>query len=187
MHIHMTANEIALLSSFLRCATNYLEFGSGGSTVLAARLVKGHIWSVDSSIEWLEKVAQATCELTEKVSRYHVDIGPVGQWGYPLDHSLRSNFPEYSRRIWGDLKADEIDFVLIDGRFRIASFCEANRRVRDDTFIGIHDYQSRTEYHYVEKIARMVATVDDLAIFLPRKSQAECTNELIQKYAFNPL
>ena len=32
---------MALLSSFLRCSNHYLEFGSGGSTVVAADLV-GH-------------------------------------------------------------------------------------------------------------------------------------------------
>jgi hypothetical protein len=186
MQLRMTPKEIDLLSSFLKCTSNYLEFGAGGSTVLAASLVRGHVWSVDSSVEWLEKVEQAVDRSTEKLSCHHVDIGPVGLWGYPLNHSLRSKFPEYYSRIWNDLTPQDVDFVLVDGRFRVASFCEANRRVRSDTFIAFHDYGSRAEYHCVEKIAHMVAAIDDLAIFLPRKSQPEQADELMKEFAYNP-
>lgn len=126
MYIRMTTNEISLLSSLLRCAANYLEFGSGGSTVLAASLVKGHVWSVDLSVEWLENVQREINPPVERVSCEHADIGPVGLWGYPLDYSRQAIFPNYYARIWEKLTAKDIDFVLVDGRFRIASFCETS-------------------------------------------------------------
>ena len=186
MQLRMTTKEIDLLSSFLKCTSNYLEFGAGGSTVLAASLVKSHVWSVDSSAEWLDKVVQAVNGSAGKLSCHHVDIGPVGLWGYPLNHAQRAKFPEYYSRIWNDLAPQDVDFVLVDGRFRVASFCEAYRRVRSDTFIGFHDYGSRAEYHCVEKIAHMVAAIDDLAIFLPQKSQCEYAGELVKEFAYNP-
>lgn len=185
--IRMTPNEITLLSSFLRCAFYYLEFGAGGSTTLAAELVKRRIWTVNSSVAWLQKVEDASDQLSQKISCHYVDVGPVGLWGYPLDGSFKSRFADYYSTIWDTLDPGNLNFVLVDGRFRVASFCQSALRVRRDTFIGFHDYKSRAEYHCVESIARIVAQVDDLAIFVPREGQTDGARRLIEKFAYNPL
>ena len=185
--VRMTPNEITLLSSFLRCTFYYLEFGAGGSTTLAAELVKHRVWTVDSSVEWLRKVEDASDQLSQKISCHHVDIGPVGLWGYPLDGSFKSRFADYYTTIWDELDPGNLNFVLVDGRFRVASFCQSALRVRRDTFIGFHDYKSRADYHCVEGVARIVAQVDDLAIFVPKESQADGARRLIEKFAYNPL
>ncbi|HTI02707.1 MAG TPA: hypothetical protein VL752_17290 [Acidisoma sp.] len=41
MHIVMSAKEQELLLAFIRNSRRYVEFGSGGSTKLAAQHVKG--------------------------------------------------------------------------------------------------------------------------------------------------
>ena len=57
----MSDDECRLFKSILKCSMRYLEFGSGGSTCLAASLVTESNISIDSSLEWLDKVRQV-CE-----------------------------------------------------------------------------------------------------------------------------
>src|SRR3954451_7201461 len=59
LQIAMLEPEQALFRSFLCCSTNYLEFGAGGSTVLAASLVGRSVIAVESSPQWITKVEQA--------------------------------------------------------------------------------------------------------------------------------
>ena len=54
----MTANEIVLFTKHMSKASNYFEFGCGGSTVLAAKLGVQCITSVDTSKDWIEIVRQ---------------------------------------------------------------------------------------------------------------------------------
>jgi hypothetical protein len=91
VHLAMQYNEGQLFKSFLRCATHYVEFGCGGSTCMAASLVSGSVTSVDSSDEWLEKASQQ-CRSSGSLVQpdmIYVDIGPVGDWGYPIDPNTR--------------------------------------------------------------------------------------------------
>src|SRR4051812_3128434 len=99
MNVAMTRPEAVLFESFLRASRNYLEFGSGGSTVMASQNVKERIVSVNSSREWLDKVAAAVTNLPGKKPELilrHVDIGPTKEWGYPTSAEARSRWPAYS-------------------------------------------------------------------------------------------
>lgn len=170
MQPRMSAPECALLTAFLCRSRTYLEFGTGGSTVLAARFVEGHITSVDSSAEWLEKVrvacAEAGCRAA--LDLVLVDIGPTGGWGYPSDPATAERWPAYHEAVWDRPKAREADFCLVDGRFRAACFLQALLHCRPDTLIAIHDFNSRPGYHVARELAREVAMAEDLSVFLPR-------------------
>jgi hypothetical protein len=54
----MSDPELILFRSFLRKSARYLEFGCGGSTVLAGADAKEWIIAVDSSREWLQRVTE---------------------------------------------------------------------------------------------------------------------------------
>src|SRR5688572_31929703 len=47
------------LSAAMRSATSYLEYGSGGSTLLAASLVRGTVLSVESDRAFRDAIAAA--------------------------------------------------------------------------------------------------------------------------------
>jgi hypothetical protein len=98
----MSDAERALLESFLRHSDNYLEFGSGGSTVAAARLVRNHVTAVDSSRDWLTKVEQAciAAECPIRPVLIHADIGPTGAWGMPVNPDIRDRWPSYYEAPW---------------------------------------------------------------------------------------
>ena len=54
----MTENEQKLFKEYIRNAKIYLEFGSGGSTIVALNSVEGKIYSVESSKDWIETIRQ---------------------------------------------------------------------------------------------------------------------------------
>lgn len=168
IEIVMTEREKVLLDGLLKCTRNYLEFGAGGSTVRAAEHVSGAVVSVDSSRQWLQAVRDAIpAAANSRTTLFHIDIGPVGDWGYPAPGADSAAFGRYSRDVWKSVKAADFDLFLIDGRFRVASFAETVRHASPRAQILVHDYVGRPHYHVMETIARKVAVVDQLALFNP--------------------
>ena len=171
----MSDDECTLFKSVARCANRYTEFGSGGSTFLAAALVKGSIISVDSSAEWLAKVREA-CEQEVGYIRptlVHADIGPTTNWGAPLDSSARDRWVTYHRDIWATPESAEADVYMIDGRFRVACFMQILLRGRRNSLIMFHDYSFRDRYHVVTEVGQEIAAVESLSVFRRRDDMDE--------------
>jgi hypothetical protein len=165
----MLATEIALFQGFLRSSDRYVEFGSGGSTCMAATLVRTSILSVDSSEVWLSKVAGHCSDNALRIvpELIHADIGATGDWGVPIDGNSRDRWPSYHRQLWSNPRAAEADLYMVDERFRVACFMQILLHCDADALIMVHDYSSRKQYHVMREAAREIATVDDMSVFLP--------------------
>lgn len=185
VQIIMTPDEVKILSSFLQETDHYYEFGMGGSTWLASGLVRESITSVESDKQWVENVKNELKDCSLELNLQHIDIGPTGGWGTPMNRSCEHLFPNYSRSI---LRAntDLIDFCLVDGRFRVACFLNALLCLRHDSIIAIHDYTVRPNYHLVEQFARKISAVNTLAFFV-RKPDMDIRkiSKLISQYETN--
>lgn len=162
MQPQMTAAEVTQLELQLAGRESLLEFGSGGSTIVAARQV-GRIVSVDSDPAWLTRVAAELTHVPVEFTPYHADIGPVGEWGWPADESRLRDWPHYHAHIWRHLSGSP-DAVLVDGRFRVACLLQAIIHCRPDTMLIFHDFWNRPHYHIVLKHADVLARVDSLAV-----------------------
>lgn len=163
----MSAPELALFKSFLACSRRYLEFGAGGSTCLAVSMGKETIISIDSSEDWLTKVA-TECALMADLPQprlIRADIGPTGDWGMPIDPATRDRWPSYYRTVWADPESSGCDLYLIDGRFRVASFMSVVLRCQPSSIILIHDFFSRSPYHVVREVCREIARAEELSAF----------------------
>lgn len=167
LKIQMHESEVELLHDFLSATDSYFEFGVGGSTCLAATLVKNRICGVDSDPRWIAEVRAATGN-DPKVDLRHIDIGTTGDWGTPVSRAAEAQFPAYSRSIL-EFSDTDFDFCLVDGRFRVACFLEALAAFSDGAILAMHDYASRPLYHLVEKYARPIAMRRDLTMFVRRK------------------
>jgi hypothetical protein len=185
----MAPDEWKTFEGFVRCAERYVEFGSGASTVLAAELVRDWVIAFDSSRSWLDRVAAACRErktrLTPTLS--HVDIGEIGEWGFPKDETSRDRWPLYHSSMWDDPRLAKADLYLIDGRFRVACFVQTLLHCRDHAFIAFHDYASRPHYHVAAAVAREVVRVDDLSIFMRSPNfDGRLAQRLVQDHAHDP-
>ena len=189
MPIAMRPDEVALLRSLLACSRSYVEFGAGGSTCLAAQTVAHSVLSIDSSRDWLDKVASVAAKKAYPVQPIlsHVDIGVVGDWGYPQDQATRSQWPAYHEAVWSHPAAADADTVMVDGRFRVACFMQVMMRCRADTVAIVHDFGDRPQYADIHQVAREVVRTANLSAFVRRTGVNPATAEnLLEQYRFVP-
>jgi hypothetical protein len=183
----MSDAERGLFESLVSNSDRYLEFGSGGSTYVACARAKSSVVSVDSSAEWQDSVKAKCLEghLPIVPTLIRSDIGPIGEWGYPKDESAKERWPSYHTDVWRDADLSEADLYMVDGRFRVACFMQTILHCEYDSLIMIHDYASRKAYHVVGEVARLVATAEDLSVFLPCRvrSRKKAAN-ILSEYAF---
>lgn len=166
----MSQSEQGLFATALHEARFLLEFGAGGSTSFAARLGVARIVSVESDRSWLDCLAVRPEIKAVDFTAYHVDIGPTGQWGTPVDPSRARGWPAYYRRVWADLAArnDVPDVVLVDGRFRVACVLSSLLQIGPSTKLIVHDFWDRPHYHCVLAHLDCIGRADTLGVFVPR-------------------
>jgi len=168
MRPHMTPDETKILATHLKSAKFLLEFGSGGSTVLAAAMGVSRIHSIDSSSEWLADVGAAPEMNGVEFTAHYIDIGPLAKWGNPADKSSAIKWPIYYTQIWQNLDGRP-DLVIVDGRFRVACTLMTLLKCSENTRIILHDFWSRPHYHIVLDFLELIERVDDIGVFYPAK------------------
>lgn len=164
--------------STVASANSYLEFGSGASTYVAARLGVSVV-TVDSDRKFLEHVEIACRFLpAPRVPRryIHADIGLVGPWGQPLLKSPSRRrelaWMAYPTAPWRVLGRDfHADVVLVDGRFRVAcALATAILQAGQDWTLLFDDYLERPAYWKFEAFGQLVALHGRMAEFRPKSS-----------------
>jgi hypothetical protein len=189
MQPSMKTPERLLLESLLRVTDHYLEFGSGGSTCLAAAMVGKSVTSVDSSAEWLDKVAEECRAKTYPVQPrlIRADIGQTGSWGWPVDAATKTSWPKYHSDVWNEPGSANADTYLVDGRFRVACVMQVLLHARSDAVIAVHDFHSRPHFHVIKDVAKEVARAEDLSVFVRKgPSDPDKISSLLRKYALVP-
>ncbi len=159
--------EAAFLKHHYHSARVILEYGAGGSTLVAARLPGRYVISVESDRRWAMGLQQQIDE--EKLSHgaviQYCDIGPTGDWGRPMDETHWRRYYRYPCDIWSRDFFRHPDVVLIDGRFRAACFVATFLRITRPVSVLFDDYVDRAAYHIVEKLAKPVAIAGRMAHF----------------------
>jgi hypothetical protein len=142
----------------------YGEYGCGASTVWVAHHTNARIMAVNSSAEWIAKVALETEIFREKLCIEEVDLGEIAAWGYPTTYRHRTRFRDYAASPWRhEVKPD---LVLIDGRFRVACFLHSLPNAEPGTRLIFDDYNNRPHYHLVEEFCPAEERVCRQALFL---------------------
>ncbi|MFM5314187.1 hypothetical protein ACET9R_02350 [Aeromonas veronii] len=146
-----------------------LEYGSGGSTLLAAKAGKTVI-TTETDPRWLVELMGAYKEqqLPGDIIPIWSDIGETKAWGYPKDDSQFNCWPDYSQKAWRYCKEHQLTpgLILIDGRFRVASFLSACVNISKTTTVLFDDYVERDHYHCVEALFKPVEIIGNrMAVF----------------------
>jgi hypothetical protein len=156
--------EAGYLRKMYAQASVILEYGSGGSTVLAAELGKSVI-SVESDRAWADRLAAHLAPVSSAARVHYVDVGPTEKWGMPSRPRFHGRFHLYALSAWDLLEDGDPDLVLIDGRFRAACLAAVMLRAKRPTTVLFDDYVDRPYYHGVEKLSPVEATVGRMARF----------------------
>lgn len=163
----MPEAEIAHLGHVYSGAGVILEYGSGGSTELGARMPGKYIMSVESDRDWARSLRRKLCgpDILSPAVIHHVDIGQTGQWGRPLDAHAWRRFHAYPNEVWEQGWFRHPDVVLIDGRFRTACFATVMLRAERPVRVLFDDYGVRLLYHQVENFLRPTRMIGRMAEF----------------------
>lgn len=171
----MPEAETVHLSQSYSDATVILEYGSGASTELGARMPGKYIMSVESDRQWARDLREklSVPEVVSPVVVHHADVGKTGPWGKPVDTKAWRRFPFYPNEVWDQSWFRHPDLVLIDGRFRTACFVTVLMRAEKPVRVLFDDYGVRPLYHQVEALLKPRAMIGRMAEFWVEPNQID--------------
>jgi hypothetical protein len=188
----MEADELALLREASRRRQHAVEFGCGASTLLLLGNGVGALDSVDSQPAWVRRVSDqpdaAAALRTGRLRMHCVDIGPTRKWGHPLGDEAKARWPQYAQAVWQAALPSPVDFVLIDGRFRVACALMALLKARPDALVALHDFWTRLQiYGEALPFFDVIGRAGSLAILAPRQDLDQARIEtLLGQYLSDP-
>ena len=159
--------ESAALTSAYQAASVILEYGTGGSTVVAADLPGRDVFSVESAAPWL-KMMEGWFAKNPPLARLHLHHGHIGKtrkWGFPLDNSRVAHWASYPISVWDREDFVQPDVVLIDGRFRLACALTTLFRTTKPVTVLIDDYIDRAPYTQIEHLVGAPQMIGRMARF----------------------
>lgn len=184
---HLSQNDMNMFYKYLNKSHFYFEYGSGGSTYqafLRRNIIK--IYSVESDIEWHNHL-KILLKNNTKISFIYNEMDTLpNSWGNPGPNATNIQKKNYSNQL-GLLPKNiinEIDLILIDGRFRISCALKAFNLINNNCFIAFDDFLNRREYHIVLDYYDIIEkTKDNRMVILKKKDNIEnISEEIIQKY-----
>lgn len=152
-------------SSEIAEASSYLEYGSGGSTLLADAAGIDTL-SVESDRYYAAKVREAL-PVGSKVKLIVPNMGLTKTWGRPVFGARRKG-RRYAGAPFAGASPVSPDFVLVDGRYRVACALEVAFHAHaagTKATILFDDYEGRDCYHAIEAILGMPERVGRAAVF----------------------
>ena len=147
--------EAARLRTAYEGAQVILEYGSGGSTVMAAEMPGKSVFSVESDKDWAQMMRGWFDEnppaTGTEVDVIWSDIGPTKDWGYPASNRAWQLFARYPLEVWDLPEFRQPDVVLVDGRFRAGCAMATAFRTQKPVTVFVDDYARRKHYHRIEE------------------------------------
>ena len=186
MNPHLAENDKKMFYKYLNNCKTYFEYGSGGSTYQASirnNIIK--IYSVESDKIWLNKLQEniKNNNITYLFNEMNTD---PNTWGNPGPNSTEIQRINYSNQIINLNKNEQqnIDLVLIDGRFRVACCLKCFDVIKKECLIAFDDFLNRPDYHIVLNYYDIIEkTIDNRMVILQKKRNIiSIPNQLIKKY-----
>ena len=106
-------------------------------------------------------------------------------WGYPGKESNIIDWIKYSNVITtlDNHFLSKLNFILIDGRFRVACCLKCYSYINDNCLIIFDDFLNRPYYHIVLDYFEIIdKTSDEKMVVLKKKNGNNPSKELIENY-----
>jgi hypothetical protein len=184
MKPYMKDSEIELFKKYLKQSNNYLEYGSGGSTLFAIENNIKNIFSIETDKEWYNKLMNHDkIKNFENINIQLIDLKCIW-WEYvswcrekkDINRVKNPNFYKYVIA-FKDINFDA-DLVLIDGRFRVCCLLNLYDFLNLNTIILFHDYTTRPFYHVIENFYEKIEANGSLQVL---KKKENINIELLEK------
>jgi hypothetical protein len=189
MEPFINKNDKLMFYKYLDKSTVYFEYGSGGSTYQASlRNNINKIFSVESDLEWHNKLKKMIKNKLHINFIYNDMNTKPNTWGHPGANSTKEQCINYSDQITLlDKKTqNDIDLVMIDGRFRVACCLKSFNVINDNCLIAFDDFLNRPHYHVILSYFDIIdKTQDNMMVILKKKHSIKdipISDEIIKKY-----
>jgi len=186
--------EVEFIQAKLYRAKNYLEYGSGASTMMASKFKGLKTISIETDPDYIlylrDELPSNYLERT-KSEIIHIDIGPVGEWGWPIEPQSSQKFNSYNFAVWRYLREIQFkpDLILLDGRFRVSTLVSSIIN-SPNTLILFDDYFDRAHYKIVENLIQPHKEVGRIGVFKsPRfltHKQIKTAYSILGEYILDP-
>lgn len=146
--------EAALLREHYKRAGSILEYGAGGSTVMASEMADKHIMTVETDQAWVAAMEAWFADHPGKspVDLIWANIGKTKAWGRPANEEGWRDYAKYPLEIWSLEGIPHPEIVLVDGRFRVGCILATAFRCSQPVTVLVDDYARRASYHVVEEL-----------------------------------
>lgn len=157
----MSNQERSLIEDNLNKDHIMLEWGSGGSTISFAPLVK-KIYSIEHDPAWFRKV--------DSLKANNVDYFLVeSNRGRSADDTPKEDFIDYINKV-DDLNVDRFDVVFIDGRARKYCAEKVLKYIDENSLVFIHDFERPRYRNYVKDFLDIAEERQRMALLKKRKT-----------------
>ena len=179
-------NDKQLFYKYLKNASYYFEFGSGGSTYQASLCSNIHqIFSVESDKQWYQKVQSLITKsnICYLFCEMHTKPNTFGHPGLECTNEQKRNYSNQINEMNIDV-AKKVDMILIDGRFRVACCLKCFQHISNDCIICFDDFLNRKQYHVVLNFFDIIEKTSDnkMVILKKKKEITSIPSEIIEEY-----
>jgi hypothetical protein len=166
---NLPRKELTCLQDHLTRTRCFLEFGSAGGTVLAARTGVRRVYSVDTQALFLKHLSAYVLSMYPdcRLRTCLINIDIAKRCRHPLRQPKPAMRSDYFTKPWSRLSHDseKPDLIFIAGRFRVACFLSTMLMARPGAIIIFADYTKHRHYRAVEKFISPTRTVGRFALF----------------------
>ena len=186
----LSKEKIEYLGRLAEKSSQFLEFGSGSSTLFIAKKCENLV-TVESDRLFLKAVKEKSLNLNlENILFLYAKIGPVTSFGQPWKPFrifYKSRYCEYPELPWKHLGNQyKPDAILIDGRFRVSCFLEVALNCSEiDPTIIIDDFKHRAEYQEILKYASIREYIGDAIVVRLKNNDKHKLLEAKKLYRFD--
>ena len=174
---------------YLDKSINYLEYGSGGSTIQAlSRKNINKIVSVESDKEWYNMILDIykNNDFNKKNDNFiyvHIELNALpNTYGYPINANY-NNMKQYANMI-GSIKDIKFDLIFIDGRFRVACALYCLKHIDDNCIVIVDDMVGRDYYNTIYMYYNVIETVGRMVVL--KKKNILPDDNILEKYTNDP-
>jgi protein O-GlcNAc transferase len=183
----MSQVESSRYAALLERAEIIVEYGSGGSTLLAVKSGAKKIISIEGNRKWVSRLRRnwriRLAEILGRLDLRYVNIGPVTGWSMPKGQVGRHLWSAYALAPWRT--GISADLVLVDGRFRVACIAQTVLNSSRATIV-VHDFWNRPYYHAALQILDEVSCDDTMGVFTSKLDHHQQAAQLYKRFYLDP-
>lgn len=172
---HFRKEELLGFLSLLSKNTIYYETGSGCSSVIAKYYAKKTY-----AVEGCKGFYKLGLKNGLKDVILFKDLKPDNPtWSFPGKNTNLNDWKQYFQAYKSEYNAD---VILIDGRFKIATAMDIFNKIKNDTIVVLHEYNTRPQYFVIENYYKYIYHWGSLYAFVKNTEIKDIPIDIQKKY-----